>query len=190
MVRSSERSGGDRGVSTTASPRFRPSVWRGLGGAGPSSEGGAVLSPPVVGRSPDRGEGLARCPHTSTLDRAHYYPLDFGSLTLVYPTSTLDARQTIPWTLALSRSLLSCLSHLGWRSHHFKRVTVTPSIYPGSQGCCWTRQTIPWTLAPSHSCLSCLSHTLAPGQCCFRSVMISASQLYRWREFGVGVVTG
>ena len=147
MVRSSERSGGDRGVSTTASPRFQPSVWRGLGGAGPSSEGGAVLSPPVVGRSRDRGEGCGLSPASSTSDRAHYYPLDFGSLALVYPTSTLDARQTIPWTLALSHSLLSCLPHLGWQSHHFKRVIVTPSFYPGSQGYCWTRQTIPWNQA-------------------------------------------
>ena len=90
--------------------------------------------------------------------------------------------------LWLSHTLLCCLSHLGWPSHHFKSVIVTPSFYPGSQGYCWTRQTIPWTLAPSHSCLSCLSHTLAPEQYCFRSVIISVSQLYRWREVGVRCV--
>ena len=147
MVRSSERSGGEKGVSTTNSPRVRPSVRRGPGGAGPSFGRGRCPLPPVVGRSRDRGEGRALSPASSTSDRAHYYPLDFGSLALVYPTSTLDARQTIPWTLALSHSLLSCLSDLGWRSHHFKRVIVTLSFYPGSQGYCWTRQTIPWNQA-------------------------------------------
>jgi len=123
MVRSSERSTGDRRVSTTTSTRVRPSRWRGLDGADPLLGRARCPLPPVGGPSGERWRGPCPLPHEYFSDG-----------------------QTIPWTLApshpsppglprtradyppgsLSHSLLSCLSHLGWLSHLLRESEQLP----------------------------------------------------------------
>ena len=154
MVRSSERSTGDRRVSTTTSTRVRPSRWRGLDGADPLLGRARCPLPPVGGPSGERWREPCPLPHEYfsdgqtipwTLAPSHPSPPGLPRTRADYPPGSL--------TLSLELSLTPWLA-----KPPFKRVRATPSIFPGSQGCRWTRQTIPWTLAPSHSCLSCLSH--------------------------------